>query len=413
MVSMNSAAVFLLSDADATLSRQLNLRPQTDLALVFAGWIGAAPEADSEIRQIISAATTRTGAQQDFQTVAALGYALHGGLLDATSHEALKLGIERLIGRQPFVDEVPMPFCSDAVGLLGVALGARVLADAALSAKVVAWLKGFIRKIYEMEGTEDWQRCTFYAADQASGGKIGLLPVAAEQAADVRAALSARGVMELGGQPEQEETTVYSLLVAASSTPISFERAAIRLAALNWLRRAAPVAIPGRMTAENLIKLLERIPAGLRKWTWEKVPRTAKATPCQWLINNEYHIQNLLWLLLAPVFPDLDDEQYLAKIAQKSPRSDLYIPSMKLVIEVKFVRPGDSFQKMIDEISSDASLYNAMGNDCRDIVVFIWDDSSRSHEHDYLKHGLKKLPGITDVIVVSRPSDWKPVSHAA
>lgn len=167
------------------------------------------------------------------------------------------------------------------------------------------------------------------------------------------------------------------------------------------------------MTAEGLVRLLERVLAGLRKWTWEKAPRTAKATPCQWPINNEYHVQNLLWLLLAPIFPDLDDEQYLTKIAQKSPRSDLHIPSMKLIIEVKFVRPGDAFQKIIDEISSDASLYNAMGNDCRDIVVFIWDDSARSHEHDYLKQGLRKLPGITDVVVVSRPSDWKAVTHDA
>ena len=63
-------------------------------------------------------------------------------------------------------------------------------------------------------------------------------------------------------------------------------------------------------------------------------------------------------------------------------------------------------QKMIDEIASDASLYNAMGNDCAGIIAFIWDDSARSHEHDYLRQGLKKLPGILDAVVISRPSDW-------
>jgi len=113
-----------------------------------------------------------------------------------------------------------------------------------------------------------------------------------------------------------------------------------------------------------------------------------------------------LWALLAPIFPDLDDEQYLAKIGQKNPRADLYIPSMKLIIEAKFLRPGDRMQKIIDEISSDASLYNAMGNDCAGIIPFIWDDSARSQEHDYLRQGLKKLPGIIDAVVVSRPSDW-------
>ena len=79
---------------------------------------------------------------------------------------------------------------------------------------------------------------------------------------------------------------------------------------------------------------------------------------------------------------------------------------MKLIVEAKFLRVGDRLQKIIDEISSDASLYNAMGNDCAGIIPFIWDDSARSQEHDYLRQGLKKLPGIIDAVIVSRPSDW-------
>src|SRR5690606_18487130 len=124
----------------------------TDLALIFAAWIGAVSKDDPELSQIVSAIRTRTGAQQDFQTVAAMGFAQHGGMLDAPTHATLKAGLERLIGRQPFVDEVPMPFCSDAIGLLGVALGAQALADSALADRVGSWLRSFIKKIYEMEG---------------------------------------------------------------------------------------------------------------------------------------------------------------------------------------------------------------------------------------------------------------------
>jgi REase_DpnII-MboI len=187
---------------------------------------------------------------------------------------------------------------------------------------------------------------------------------------------------------------------------IPYERAAVRLAALEYAVRAAPTLVPGRVSAERLVRLLERVPAGPRKWTWETQPRTTSGTARQWHIDHEYHIQNLLWALLAPIFPDLDDEQYLAKIGQKSPRADLYIPSMKLIVEAKFLRAGERVQKIIDEISSDAGLYNAMGNDCAGIIPFIWDDSARSQEHDYLRQGLNKLPGIIDAVVVSRPSDW-------
>ena len=82
-------------------------------------------------------------------------------------------------------------------------------------------------------------------------------------------------------------------------------------------------------------------PRRLRKWTWETEPRTTNGTARQWHIDHEYHVQNLLWVLLAPIFPDLDDEQYLTKIGQKNPRADLYIPSMRIIVEVKFLRSGD------------------------------------------------------------------------
>src|SRR5208337_5313224 len=121
------------------------------------------------------------------------------------------------------------------------------------------------------------------------------------------------------------------LILLQGTSQISYERAAIRLAALEYVVRSAPTVVPGRISAEQLLHLLERVPAGLRNWTWETRPRTASAPLRQWHIDHEYHIQNLLWALLAPIFPDLDDEQYLTKIGQKSPRADLYIPSMKII----------------------------------------------------------------------------------
>lgn len=122
--------------------------------------------------------------------------------------------------------------------------------------------------------------------------------------------------------------------------------------------------------------------------------------------EDEYHVQSLLWMLLSPIFPDLDDEQYLAKIGQKNPRADFYIPSMKLIVEAKCLRPADRLQKVIDEIASDLSLYRSMGNDCGGVIAFIWDAGARTNEHDYLRQGLRKMPGLVDAVVVSRPRDW-------
>jgi len=401
-------------DARAALQRTLAHRPQGDLAIVFGYWILTVPTDVPESAKIVAAAMQRSGAQQDFQTVATLGFATASGLAGTGVSATLKQGLDRLAGRKPFVDEVPMAFCSDAVGILGVALGTQFLADASVSAKIVAWLSTFLKTIYDLDGTENWQRYLFQAADHVLGKGMGIPRPVLGEAEDVYVALKAKGIFPpASGKPaEQDEEKALNLVLSQGASQVSYERAAIRLAALEHIVRSAPAVVPGRLSAEDLVHLLERVPAGLRKWTWETQPRTTSGTARQWHVDNEYHVQSLLWLLLAPIFPDLDDEQYLTKIGQKNPRADLYIPSMKLIVEVKFLRAGDKMQKIIDEIASDASLYNAMGNDCAGILAFIWDDSARSHEHDYLRQGLKKLPGIIDAVIISRPNGWNQGSQS-
>jgi hypothetical protein len=407
VVPVNETSDLLLADARSALLRTLARRPQTDPAILFAYWMLMRAGDATEATQIAANAAQRTGAQLDFQAVAALGFARESELLGQQASGTLKQGLERLAGRRPIVDEIPMGFCSDAVGILGVALGTRSLENDVMSSQIVTWLSSFLPRIYNLDGTENWQRSLFESADHVLGGRIKLTATPGE-AEDIRVALAAKNVLPQGSgkQAKEEEEKALKLILTQGITELSYERAAIRLAALEHIVRAAPAVVPGRISPQDLARFLERIPAGLRKWTWETKPRTANALLRHWHIDNEYHVQNLLWAILSPIFPDLDDEQYLVKIGQKNPRADLYIPSMQLIIEAKFLRAGDTMQKMIDQISSDASLYTAMGNDCTGIIPFIWDDNARPHEHDYLKHGLRRLQNIIDAVVISRPSDW-------
>lgn len=159
----------------------------------------------------------------------------------------------------------------------------------------------------------------------------------------------------------------------------------------------------GSFSLEDVSKLLKRVPAGLRRWTWEEKSRTQGGTPRQWCIENEYHVQNLLYFLLAAVFADIREEEYTRSVGQKKPRVDLEIPSLKLVIEIKFWYRKDNPQKIIGEIAEDTSLYLAQGSPHEQMIAFIWDDSCRTEEHDLLDSGLKNLKGIFDVVIVSRP----------
>lgn len=76
-------------------------------------------------------------------------------------------------------------------------------------------------------------------------------------------------------------------------------------------------------------------------------------------IANGYHVQNLLWALLAPIRPDLENEENLTSLGPKYPRFDLGIPSLRLVLEVKFVRGGTTrdYAAVIKQVAADASLY--------------------------------------------------------
>ena len=234
MVLVSSASDFLLADARAALQRALTFRPQSDPAIEFGYWMLMRPVDAAEARLIATAAMQRSGAQQDFQTVATLGFARESGLLGPEAAGTLKQGLERLAGRSPVVDEIPMPFCSDAVGILGVALGTKSLADNEVSSQIVAWLSRFLPNIYNLDGTENWQRSLFHAADHVLGGGIKLPASALGQAEDVRIALGAKNTPPRSGgqQAEQEEERALKLILAQGTTEIPYERAAIRLSAL-------------------------------------------------------------------------------------------------------------------------------------------------------------------------------------
>jgi hypothetical protein len=163
------------------------------------------------------------------------------------------------------------------------------------------------------------------------------------------------------------------------------------------------VIVPGRITIPDVLRILDRVSAGLRRWTWDPKARTKGGIARKWHIDHEYHVQDLLYFLLAPIFPDLKDEEYFPSLGQKQPRTDLFIPSMKLIIEVKFLRQTDKVQKIIDEVGSDASLYLTKGTDYSGVIAFVWDASRRVEEHALLQVGLRQIRGVLGAVVVSRP----------
>ena len=166
------------------------------------------------------------------------------------------------------------------------------------------------------------------------------------------------------------------------------------------------VVPPKGWSLDDLLGFLEHIPVGLKRWTWEDAGRTRGAEPVKWQVDNEYHVQNLLYVLLAPIFNDIADEVNLQPVGQKNPRIDLYLPSLHTIIEVKYRKDvKKSFPTLIGEIAEDASLYRAdtKYKDAR-IVAFLWDCTRATQEHAKFKEGVSKIDGIDGCVITSAPS---------
>jgi hypothetical protein len=265
----------------------------------------------------------------------------------------------------------------------------------------------FLRESCVRGGTPTWEKCLYAYAHHIAESTSDLVVPSGVEVADVRASLRAKGMIAVPTDSDEGADEVQTLRLVRDEglAEIGTVRAALRLAAFDWVRRAQPIVTLPRPTVAEVYDLLRRIPAALRKWTWEKKPRTARrdAEARKWHIDNEYHVQNLLWAMLSPVFPDLADEEYLSRLGQYQPRADLCIPSLKLVIEVKFMRSDTAPREIIEQVAADAGLYLTEKTGFSGVLAFVWDDSRRTEQYAMLAEGLRTLKGVVEAIIVARP----------
>jgi len=149
--------------------------------------------------------------------------------------------------------------------------------------------------------------------------------------------------------------------------------------------------------------ILRRFEAALRRWRWDDSSKMKR--PITWPITSEREVQDIVWLILRSVFDDVVDEETLPKLGHSTYKADFGIPSLRLLIEAKYCREASDFKKIEKEIMEDAVAYLIHIKDRYDrILVFIYDHSSSVQEHAVTAIALRELPGIEDVIIVSRPS---------
>jgi hypothetical protein len=148
--------------------------------------------------------------------------------------------------------------------------------------------------------------------------------------------------------------------------------------------------------------LLSRFEDAMRQWRYDG---DHLEHPVRWPITSEREVQNILWLMLRPVFNDLVDEETLRKVGHSTYRADFGIPSLGLLIEVKYARRASDFKVFEKEIYEDYVAYLTDNEPYRKMAVFIYDESVSVQEHGTTRNALLgRLPNITDVVIACRPS---------
>jgi hypothetical protein len=359
----------------------------------FCGWI---TNDTARLQAAVDEAIHFTGQARHPEHVAALGFGAKAALLPAPQLQILGDEVDHLRGRSFFTLGRPLRFEVDGVALLGVSFGASTVTEQADR----SWLSQLLERSSEVT-SDAWQLGLVRLARLALGEQnLRIVPP------DLAVAACARG---LGEVQESQRQEAWKMSVKFASHVSGPGRDAVRLAVFeNDFERLGQVRITNA-TCDDLIKLLQNVSRGMKRWTYEREKRTANSTIAKWDVENEYHVQNLLWAVLASVFPDLDDEENLPSIGQKKPRADLGIPSLRTLIEVKFLRERSqrALAKLIEEIAADASLYLSRTTDYDNIVAFVWDDCSQTEQHHELKTGIEQIKGISAAVILPRPSSMK------
>lgn len=198
--------------------------------------------------------------------------------------------------------------------------------------------------------------------------------------------------------------TLKQLLSNTPPNTEELERVVIWLEALEHIIDvASQELIP---TISDTARILRNVEHSFKRWKWEHQPRQGAAFASQWLVDNEYDVQSLLWAILYPIYgAELVDESYLPNWGQTQPRADLGIQKLKLIIEVKFLRDLSDFQKVEGEIGNDLGLYFKDIDLFDRMIIFIYDDCDKHQpqKYDGLRNALLKRERIEDVIIVRRP----------
>lgn len=400
---MKSETLMLITDArEVLLKAALAEAKQNPLGAAFLGWLLRREELIALMEEAATRAAAAKGGERSSRNVAVLGFACGVEKLKSKFAPEFASQLEWSIGRPNFATGgEPCGIVADPLSFAGIIAGVEGGIESGLRQRFDQWAATVWKDADGLIQDGSWRRALL----DALGRRISVAKVGST----VTDAVWLAAALQRQGWGEPVEKAVSGILRAAlneaSNVTDGFE-AGLRLAAIDWAVQRAMDFDIAALTVSDVATVLYRVPTAFQRWTWEDKPRTARAgaEPRRWHIENEYHFQSMLYAVLKPLIPALEEEQYLPPTGTYQPRADLCILGLQLVVEVKFWYRGKSVKDLTEEIAADLTLYLRKDSPYRTVIAAIWDDGARTEEQAELMRGLKGLTGLSDVVIVNRPS---------
>lgn len=313
-------------------------------------------------------------------------------------------GLSRVRERDAFKGD-HLSLARNPTRLLGIILGCLALGDAA--SETLYWCREVLEKM-KQKGMSSFDPLVPYLFFCAFGTKI---PIAANAATNLYQLAFGdwviRHQMHLNEPSQQQlnderQRILYQTAVALhfeSTSQAAFIWSSVTSILFNALEAAS-------LQPMHVAAVLKNFEASMKRWRWDG---DELQKPIRWPVTQEREVQDILWLILRAYFPDVVDEDTLPKLGHSTYKADFGIGSLKLIIEAKFATSKDDFKKIEKEVQEDCIPYL---RDLRyeSLIVFIYDDSASVQEHDITRRALLEIPGIKEVVIVSRPSQLPPKS---
>jgi hypothetical protein len=121
------------------------------------------------------------------------------------------------------------------------------------------------------------------------------------------------------------------------------------------------------------------------------------------LIRSEADVQRIIWAMLRPTFPDLVDEDFLPKFGAKNYKPDFGIPSLRLLIEAKYVSGYKTVAEIQDELHADIIGYRESTSEYSAIIFFVYDTRGEVAANSELHRVIREQKGVADLITVVGP----------